>query len=62
MLGGRKHKHIIHRDGFLGLVKSMQRSIETFLLNGSLGDGTRSAGFDVFGNIMSEIWPIKLLL
>ena len=40
----------------------MQWSIEALLLDGQLGNGAGSAGFDVLPDILSKIQPIEILL
>ena len=43
MLGISEARHIMHGDGFPGIVGSSQRSVHALLLDGWLGDGASSA-------------------
>ena len=62
MLSRRKARHVIHGDGFPRLNKGRKWSIEALLLDGRLGNGTGSEGFDVLPNILSKIRPIEILM
>ena len=62
MLGRREARHIVYGDGFTQLDGSRQRSVQALLLDGWLVDGKGSIGSNMFPNILSEFWPIKVLL
>lgn len=61
-LGIREARHIVHGDGFPRLAGSRKKSVHSLLLDGWLSDGTGSAGSNIFPNIQSKFWPIKVLL
>lgn len=61
MLGRRDARHIVHGDGFPRLVGNRE-SVQVLLLDGWIGDGACSTESDIFPNIQSEFWPIKVLL
>jgi len=61
MLHRRKNIHIVHGDGFPRLDRSGKRGVHNLILNGWFGDGTSTARFDIFSNILSKFWPIKII-
>ena len=62
LLGGREPKQIVHANGFPWLAGSRHRSVQSLLLDGWFCNGTNNAGSNIFSNILSEYWPIKILL
>ena len=55
VLSRRRARHVIHGDGFPRSTKGRQRSIEALLLDGWFGNGTVSAGSDVFRDVLSKV-------
>ena len=62
MLSRRKAQHVIHGDGFPRSTRGRQQSTEALLLDGRFGNGAGSAGSDVLPDILSKVWPTKILL
>jgi len=62
MLGRRKARHIIHRDGFPRLFRSRKKGVQEVLLNGWFNKDAGGARPDILANILSNIWTIKILL
>jgi hypothetical protein len=54
VLGGRKDKHVIHRDGFPRRLGSRKRGVQSLLLDGWLGNGTCSARYNILGEFLSK--------
>jgi hypothetical protein len=62
VLGGRKTRYVIHRDGFPRPLRSRKRGVYALLLDGWFGNGTGSARYDILVDVLSKFSPHKNVL
>jgi hypothetical protein len=62
MLGGWKARHVIHRDEFPRPLGSRNMGLQAFLLDGRLGNDTRSAIYYIIVDVLYGFWEIKMFL